>query len=281
MTMKSTSRLRWPILILTLLAAVAGFFLRRSQLAATLPDGAPGNRAHIYLLILSVAVAVVLAVLLFPLTRQRSWKSVFAYKPAFHLLLLAAAVALLVGNLLLWIIGLPELPVEALTAPAISRALGKILAPFGVLSALCIALFALRGLYGKRPSALFYIAATLYLVVRLILSFQRWNTDPWIHDYCYELMAYLCCTLAVVQLAGFCFDAGKRRITLFWCLMGTVFSTMTVADHLHSGSVVENLINIALLLILLTGGLQLLFCDLRPEPTEKPGEEAAQPPQNQ
>ena len=105
--MKSTARLRWPILILTLLACVAGFFLRRSQLASLLEDGsvAPGSRVHIYLLILVLAAAAALAVLIYPLLRQQSWKSVFDHKPAFQFLHLPAAVALLVGNLILLITG--------------------------------------------------------------------------------------------------------------------------------------------------------------------------------
>ena len=271
--MKSTTRLRWPILILTLAACVAGFFLRRSQLASLLPDGAPADdsRAYLFLLILAVGTAVALAALLFPLTRQKSWKSVFAYRPVFYLIHLAAAVGLLVGNLLLWIKGRPEEALATVTAPAVSRVLGQMLAPMGLLAALCLGAFAIVGLYGKKPSGLFHIAATLYLVIRLIVCFQQWNTDPWIHDYCYQLLAAVCCMLAVVQLAGFSLDYGKRRITLFWCLLAALFCSMTVADHLKNGAAVENLINISLLVTMLGSGLQLLFCDLRPEeePTEK------------
>lgn len=273
--MKSTTRLRWPIFILTVFACVAGFFLRRAQLGSMQPDGSPadGSRAHIYLLILAVATAVALAALLFPLTRQRSWKSVFAYRPVFYLIHLAAAVGLLVGNLLLWIVGQPEEVLATVTAPAVSRVLGQMLAPMGLLAALCLGAFAIVGLYGKKPSGLFHIAATLYLVIRLIVCFQQWNTDPWIHDYCYQLLAAVCCMLAVVQLAGFSLNYGKRRITLFWCLMAALFCSMTVADHLRSGAAVENLINISLLVTMLGGALQLLFCDLRPEAEEAAKEE--------
>lgn len=270
--MKSTARLRWPILILTLLACVAGFFLRRSQLASLLEDGsvAPGSRVHIYLLILVLAVAAALAVLIYPLLRQQSWKSVFDHKPAFQFLHLPAAVALLVGNLILLITGEAAEVSVAATAPGVSRALGQLLAPMGLLAALCLGAFAICGLYRKRPSPLFYIAMTLYLVVRLIVAFQQWNTDPWIHDYCYQLLASVCCMLASVQLAGFSFDRGKRRISLFLTLLAALFCAMTVADHLRSGANTENLINLGLLLTMLASGLQLLFCSTQPEEVETP-----------
>ena len=274
--MKNTTRLRWPILILTLLACVGGFLLRRAQLAAMQLDGsaAQGSRAHIYLLILAVVTAVALAAMLFPLARQKSWKSVFAYRPVLYFLHLPAAVGLLVGNLLLLIVKQPQAAVAA-TAPAVTNALNQLLGPLGLLCGLCLGAFAVIGLYGKKPTPLLYIACTLYLVVRLIVCFQQWNTDPWIHDYCYQLLAAVCSMLAVVQLAGFSFDRGKRRITLFWCLLAMLFCAMTVADHLKSGSAVQNVINLSLFVTMLGSALQLLFCDLRPEEEAAPREEPA------
>lgn len=264
--MKRSLRLRWPIFFLTLVACVAGFFLRRAQLEAMQDNGAPasGSTAHIYLLILVVVTAAALALLIYPLQRQKSWRSVYAYRPLLYFIHLPGVVGLLIGNLVLLIAGQPDVAATA-TAPAISRVLGQLLAPMGLLSALCMAAFGYFCLRQKRPHPLLFIAGTLYLVVRLIVCFQLWNTDPWIHDYCYQHLAAVCCMISVIQLAGFSFDRGKRRITLFWLLLGVLFSAISVADHLRSGNSLDNLTNLSLLLLLAGCAMQLLFCDLRPE----------------
>lgn len=259
--MKTSPKL---ILILTALFAAAGFFLRRGQLAKELLSGgflAQGSYLHIVLLILTAVLVVGLTVLLLPLEKKESWLQVFPPAPLPNSLLLLSSVGLLAGNLLLLLAGGSDLPATAVNVPQMITLLNSLQGPLGILAAGCIAAFSMLCLYKKKPSALLYMSASIYLVVRLIVHFQSWNTDPSVHDYAYQLLAAICAMLGTFQLAGFSFDKGKRRMSLFWCLCSVFFCGITVADSLHSGQAAEILINASLLLFVLTSACQLLFAN--------------------
>ncbi len=250
------------ILILTLLFSVAGFFLRRSQLARELLEGgflAQGSYLHIVLLVLTVIFIAGLIVLLLPLEKKTDHSSVFSPAPLPNSLLLLSSIGLLAGNLLLLLTG-GSSPAFNVNAPKMIAVLSDLQAPLGLLAAGCIAAFAICCLYRKKTSALLYMTASIYLVVRLIVHFQNWNTDPSIHDYAYQLLAAICAMLGTFQLAGFSFDKGKRRMSLFWCLCAVFFCGITVADTLRSAAIEELLVNASLLVFLLASSLQLLFC---------------------
>lgn len=279
--MKRSSGCRWLVILLTLAACLAGFFLRQRQLQTELlSDGslAPGSRLHYWLLAVSLLTAVAVALLLYPLKRQQSWRSVFLPYPALSFFQLPAAVGLVVGNVLILLQGRRPTTALAANSPRVSLFLANLVGPLGLLCALCLFLFAMFCLYRKRPSPLLSIACSLYLAARLIVSFQEWNTDPCIHDYCYQLLAAICCMLAVFQLGGFSFDRGKRRITLFWMLLAMLFCSITVADSYHKGSPDEILINLSLLLSMAGGALQLLFCSEEEETVEAVEAEGESPP---
>lgn len=272
--MKRSPGYRWLVILLVLALCLAGYFLRQWQLQTELlSDGslAPGSRLHYWLLAVSLLTVVALALLLYPLKRQRSWRSVFLPHPALCFFQLPAAVGLVVGNVLILLQGRRPTTALAANSPRVSLFLANLTAPLGLLCALCLFLFAIFCLYRKRPSPLLSIACSLYLAARLIVCFQEWNTDPCIHDYCYQLLAAICCMLATFQLGGFSFDRGKRRITLFWMLLAMLFCSITVADSYHKGSPDEILINLSLLISMAGGALQLLFCN---EEDEFPEEES-------
>ncbi len=256
--MKSLSKCA---LLLTLLFSVAGFFLRYSQLSHELLEGgflAEGSFLHIVLFALTAVLLLTLIFLLRPLKQRGEFRQIFAPKTLPCGLMLLASVGLLAGSLLLWVLGGTSVSVNSLNAPGVVLLLQKLLAPLGIAAAGCIAAFAICCLYRKKPSALLLMVASLYLVVRLILHFQSWNTDPSIHDYCYQLLAAICTMLGVFQLAGFSFDRGKRRISLYWCLCAVFFCSITVADTLHELNWPELLSNLSLLLLALSGAAFLL-----------------------
>lgn len=248
--------------VITLLGALIGFLIRRVQLAVELlPDGslAPGSFLHIVLTVLTLLLIAALIALLLPLKRSPQLSPYFTEAVLPNALQLVAAVGLICGNLLLWIQGREPTTALATQSPAVSEALSAILAPLGLLSAVCIGAFAVLRLRGRKPSALLYMIGSIYLVVRLIVNFQEWNTDPSVHDYCFQLLAAICCMLSFFQLAGFCFDRGKRRMSLFWCLNAVVFCGITVADTFVHGAADEILVNGSLLLSLAVSSMQLLF----------------------
>ncbi len=260
--MKRTIKTQWCLVALTLLAAIAGALLRRKQLLhELLPDGSlvSGSSTHIVLIFLCGIWFAGAIALLLPLEKKPLWNQCFSSSFTPNLLQLLAAGLLVIGNILLIIGGRQPTTALATQSPAVSKAFAAILPPLGIVSAVCIAAFALCCLRGKRPSPLLYMAASVYLVVRLIVCFQEWNIDPSVHDYCFQLLAAICCMLATFQLAGFSFDKGKRRMSLFWALSGIVFCAITTADMLHSGATDEAIVNFALLLSLSVSSAQLLF----------------------
>lgn len=106
----------------------------------------------------------------------------------------------------------------------------------GFVAGICLMLVA----YSRRTGTHRYPAAHLlpivYLVVKLILNFKDWSTDPIILDYCFILFALIFSLLAFYQSTGFFFQDGKPRKTLFYCLAAVFFSAMAAAEGLGSGS---------------------------------------------
>lgn len=252
-----------PVLIFvaTLLFSVAGFFLRLTQLSSEmLPNGflAEGSWLHIVLLALTAVLLLGLILLLRPLEQRARWCSAFSKAPFANILLLLAALGILVSNLLLIITG-NELPASAVSAPRMIAVLNSARPAFGIIAAACVAAFAIACLLGKKASPLYFMIVSVYLTVRLILHFQRWNTDPSIHTYGYQLLAAICTMLGSFQLAGFSFDKGKRRICLFWCLCAIFFCSITGADCLRHADAAELLVNLSLLLVTVAASFQLLF----------------------
>lgn len=252
MQMKRKASYLWILLIFS----VAGFFCRSYQLRFELLfDGSLTQDAfmHTVLLLLSGAFVLCWILLLRPLSKLSAHSDCFAGSRRWNLALLGEAALLLVGNLILWRNGRES--ASQYTDMAVSMA--KWLPALGVLSALCIGAFAVLCMKGKKPSPLLYMAASVYLVVRLIVAFQEWNTDPSVHDYAYRLLASICCMLGSFQVAGFGFDKGKRRITLFWTLCAVYFCAVSVPDSFENAA--EYIINLSLLAIMAVNSVQLLL----------------------
>lgn len=266
---------RWLLLALTFCVTVAGFLIRRQQLVSELmPDGslAEGSYLHILLIVLTGILFVGLITFLYPLAKKEGWQQVFPAACAPNLLLLLSAVILIVGNVVLWLQGDTPSVAVITQSPEVSRVLAQLLPPLGIVCAICFAVFAILRMMNRKPSPLLYMIASLYLIVRLIVCFQVWNTDPSIHDYAFQLLAAICCMLGCFQLAGFSFDRGHLRICLFWTLCATVFCGFTAADTLHSGSLSSILINSAFLLSMATSSVCLLCTDGKTEEIPEVGE---------
>ena len=109
---------------------------------------------------------------------------------------------------------------EALVAgPGISAPIMLLLGLLGGVCCFLTVSFRRRGDRCCPPAELMPI---LYLLIKLILNFKGWSTDPIILDYCLILFALIFSLLAFYYGAGFVFDQGKPRRTLF-CAMGAVF----------------------------------------------------------
>lgn len=276
--MKKSFRPQWLIVIITLLSAAAGAFVRSRQLSCELlSDGslAEGSYRHFILIGITVLLIGSLIGLLLPVSKRECDEKVFSTRPLTCVICILCAAGLLIGNFLLFLEG-PEETTQILSqSPAISAFLSKLLPPFGLFSAACIMTFAVLCMLRGKPSGASLMAACLYLALRLIVRFQIWNTDPSIHDYCFKLFASICAMIGTFCLAGFCLGIGKRRITLFWTLCGFVFGCISLADALADNAKSELIICASLTVFMAVNAAQLLFCkELPPEEPEEPEESA-------
>ncbi len=267
------------LLFLTLAAALAGALLRRYQLAnELLSDGTllPGSRMHIVLIALLVLYAAAVILLLRPLRKKRSWQEVFPVNRPLNLVQIACALLLAAGNIFLLTQG--KTAVQPV-ASGFSVVLQKLLPWLAFLAAGCMAAFAGMRMSGQKPPALLYMAVSVYLVVRLILNFQTWNTDPSIHDYGFRLLAAIFCMLGTYQLAGFCLDQGRRRMTCFWTLCAVLCSAIGLTDAVYAANVGEALVSVALGGFMFLNSVQVLFATgrrSRPLPGVTPPSDTAE-----
>lgn len=252
-----------PFILLMYMAA--GAFFRWYQLQNELNlhgDGSlePGAYMHKVLLLLTITFFVGFAFVVFGLKRIPSHKDSFSkgYLPL--LPQICAGILLIAGNVL----QLLRAPEDIYAYTAISAAMIRYLPYMGILAGLCIIAFAILTYLEKTPTPVLYMLASIYLVIRLIVCFQDWNMDPSVHDYGYKLMVAITSMLGCYQIAGFSFGKGKRRITVFWCLCAAFFCSVSLSDFF--GKTPDLLINIALLVLTLTQGLQLLYA---PDPVEE------------
>ena len=229
-------------------AAVLAAILRWVQLSNDIKsNGAvlPGRYLYLVIAVLSVAVLA-----------------------APNILHIASAVCFVIGGVMLYYASLPKTEDEALALTQLQKTINLLIPLLGAACAVTLVAFARKCLRHEKPSPLLYMIVSIYLVVRLIVNFQKWSTDPSLNDFVYHLFAAISCMLAAFQLAGFSFGKGKRRITLFWALCAVYFSAISIVDCL-CGRANDAGIQVALLLTMAASSLQLLCNPAQNEPEEK------------
>ena len=90
--------------------------------------------------------------------------------------------------------------------------------------------------HGKATYPPLELVPDIYLVVKLILNFKGWSTDPIILDYCIMLFALIFVVLGFYYSTGFLFDLGKPRLTLLFTLCACLFSAVAIVDGILDGS---------------------------------------------
>lgn len=129
-----------------------------------------------------------------------------------------------------------------------------------VCGALLVISDALR-IMGRRSNFLLLLIPSVFLAAKLVIDFKNWSVDPNVIHFCFKLLASVTVMLACFNLAGFPLDLGKKRTTIFLCLLAFAFSAMTAADFIlqRSCPLGEFLIYICLGVWCLVNGLILLF----------------------
>ena len=119
------------------------------------------------------------------------------------------------------------------SGPGISA---PIMCLLGLFSGICLFVTAWMRSHGKATYPPLELVPDIYLVVKLILNFKGWSTDPIILDYCIMLFALIFVVLGFYYSTGFLFDLGKPRLTLLFTLCACLFSAVAIVDGALDGS---------------------------------------------
>ncbi len=259
------------LLLFLPLYMVGGYFFRNYQLQKELLyDGSltSGAFAHKILLVLAVSFAVAYACIFFFAKPRKTFQSCFSGSALSCGAQLLAGLGIIVGNMM----GAQNIDSFVPVYTRVSLFLNNSLSYWGVLAGVCVLIFAIRNYRDQKPSAVLYMFISLYLVIRLIVHFQTWNTDPSIHDYAYTLLFAISTMLGCFQIGGFSFDKGGRRITGFWCVCSVFFGAISAPDTIGDTSAM--LVHFALMLLTLVMALEMVFANEELE--EAPEAEASE-----
>ena len=208
---------RMPVMIVTILAAAAAYFLRLSQLQNYYDEtgrvmAGAGKGPLTWLCVMLVLAFAACAWFLRP---RKKYGALTGRGP----LVLAGTMAAAVGMILGCVAMVRDLENDY----------DLLLAAGGMVTALCWVVVGLDRYRGRKiPAPLFMIPALFY-AVKLIFDFRNWSRDPMVLDYCFDLLAIICIMCATFHLGGFCFDKGKRRLTVFFCCCGILFGAAAIA----------------------------------------------------
>lgn len=174
---------------------------------------------HISGILLWILTAGVLALLLL-LTRDLQEANKFSFNfPASDV----GALGSLVGALGLAVSSVAEL---AQWEDAVATAA----AVFGVACAVTLVFLAQCRRKGQRPNSLFHVLICIYMAFRLISLYRRWNSDPQIQDYCFQLLATICLMLAAYYRANFDAGMGNRRSYAFFNLAAVYLCCLSLTS---------------------------------------------------
>ena len=120
----------------------------------------------------------------------------------------------------------------------------------------------------KRRESLVLLELCLLFCVWLISDYQVRAADPVTQDYLYAIFAIVCGLLGLYYIAGWSFQTGKPRRTVVFCLLGTYFSLVTLAD----GHTLAEITRYAFVILFLTAHAVLFLNPPPREPQEAPAE---------
>ncbi len=232
------------------LAGGVGLGLRKWQLAAGFePEtglAIPGAPSAVVLIAWSCLAAAALALLLWRMPSMprevdkafpAQGKSLFltACVLGGFLLLVGSGAEAVTLSASGWV--LPEAPVSLTTAKGILLTAWANLLPLarlllGALGCLCAILWT-KGLArgdGRARESMAILELCLFFCVWLISDFRARTIDPVVQNYLYEALTIVCTLMAFYCIAGYSFQTGKPRRTVWFCLLGTYFSLVTLAD---------------------------------------------------
>ncbi len=207
--------------ITLLFALLAAGFRLWSLLAAVDEQGLPVTHLSTTLLIAASALFLLLALFLSFHSPGRSGRyQVLTYGTGGFLCSMTASIFILVGSCV-------EFGEALLSGPSFTA---PIICLFGLLGGICCGLTAWLRRSSVRRSPVAELVPIVYLLIKLVLNFKTWSTDPIISDYCVILFALIFSLLAFYYGAGFVFNQGKPRRTLFSAMNAVFFCAAAIMD---------------------------------------------------
>ncbi len=228
--------------ILALLGGAAGFALRKWQLASGFEADTglaiPGAPAAMVLMAFSALILLLLLLLCRGEESSLDWETAFAAGRQNAL----AATALVLSAMLLLASGGVEIVARSVNGlfsfegeTAFLRATALVLSTLRIVLGIgalpCVFFWTralLRGEGGRE--CLSTLEPCLLYCIWLISAYQTRSADPMVQDYLYEVLAIVASLLGLYYIAGHSFGCGKPRRALFFCLAGTYFCLVTLAD---------------------------------------------------
>lgn len=191
----------WPVIFPA--AGLVGLLLRVWLYAAASEDGLfrRGTLPEVLLWIWTAAVLLLAAVLCFDLQKAGKYRYHF---PASTL----GAVGRLAAGL-----GIAYSAVAALVSG--NGGLSVISGIVGLAAAAAMVYLAYLRFRGQRPTVLFHGIVCVYLMLRLVCSYQVWCALPQMQSYCFMLLANVLVLIACYQDAAFDAASGSRRGQIF------------------------------------------------------------------
>lgn len=229
--------------VLALLGGGVGFALRRWQLASGFEGDTglaiPGAPAATALMVCSAVVVLGLLFLCWRGEKSLSWETAFAAgrqnSLAVTALILSAMLLLAGGGVEIVsrsINGISSFQGDTAFARTTAMVLSTLRIALGIGALPCIFLWAralFRGEGGRE--CLPVLEPCLLYCVWLISTYQTRSADPVVQDYLYEVLAIVTALLGLYFIAGHSFGNGKPRQAAFFCMVGTYFSLVTLADN--------------------------------------------------
>ena len=187
--------------------------------------GLPVMHLSVYVLLAVAAAYLLLAMLCAIRTPCRSGNAgVLQYGRSGWICAAIASVMILVG-------AAAEFWESLVSKPGFSVPIMFLLGLVGGICSFVTAYFRCRP--GKRM-AFPELLPVVYLLIKTMLNFKRWSTDPVILDYCVQLFALIFTLLAFFRGAGFVLNQGKPRRTLFDCMAAVFFCAAAMMDGIHA-----------------------------------------------
>ena len=211
-----TKRIAAPCAALAL--GVAGFFLRRWELATGFDQQGLNVPCTAVWVLAALSGAVVLAALIFGLTQKPATRYYQVFPQSTGLALLRLLGALLV---------------MASCVIALGESTGlfhTIVLLLGAAAGVCLLAGDALYLKGQAPQPWAELVPVFFLILLIIYDFRHWSIDPVVLDYCFRLFALLSCMGFAYAWAGYGFNQGRRKSLCLFGMLCVFFCVTSLAD---------------------------------------------------